>query len=145
MQGTVVLVLAGTQGFHNHAKKDRMFELAARRELPVVLFVAMLDALAFSLFARLSELVPLVGVVAGRCFPGNAALLGCCDVIIATADATIGMGGPAMIEGGGLGVVVPEDVGPISVQEPNGVVDVVVADESEAVQVAGQPAQRGTW
>ncbi|SMD27194.1 carboxyl transferase domain-containing protein [Kibdelosporangium aridum] len=144
-------VLAGTQGFYNHAKKDRMFELAARRKLPVVLFaeggggrpgdtdvplVAMLDAPAFSLFAKLSGLVPLVGVVAGRCFAGNAALLGCCDVIIATADATIGMGGPAMIEGGGLGVVAPEDVGPLSVQEPNGVVDIAVADEAEAVRVA---------
>jgi acetyl-CoA carboxylase carboxyltransferase component len=146
-------VLAGTQGAYNHAKKDRMFELAERRKLPVVLFaeggggrpgdtdiptVASLDAPAFSLFAKLSGLVPLVGVVAGRCFAGNAALLGCCDVIIATADATIGMGGPAMIEGGGLGVVEPEDVGPLSVQVPNGVVDIAVADEAEAVRVAKQ-------
>ncbi|MBE1468174.1 carboxyl transferase domain-containing protein [Kibdelosporangium phytohabitans] len=146
-------VLAGTQGYYNHAKKDRMFELAARRELPVVLFaeggggrpgdtdvqsVALLDAPAFSLFARLSGRVPLVGVAAGRCFAGNAALLGCCDVIIATAGATIGMGGPAMIEGGGLGVVAPEDVGPMSVQVPNGVVDIPVADEAEAVRVAKQ-------
>ncbi|MBP2320533.1 acetyl-CoA carboxylase carboxyltransferase component [Kibdelosporangium banguiense] len=146
-------VLAGTQGAYNHAKKDRMFELAAHRRLPVVLFaeggggrpgdtdiptVAALDVPAFSLFARLSGLVPLVGVVSGRCFAGNAALLGCCDVIIATADATIGMGGPAMIEGGGLGVVAPEDVGPLSVQVPNGVVDIAVADEAEAVRVAKQ-------
>jgi acetyl-CoA carboxylase carboxyltransferase component len=146
-------VLAGTQGAYNHAKKDRMFELAERRRLPVVLFaeggggrpgdtdiptVAGLDVPAFSLFAQLSGLVPLVGVVAGRCFAGNAALLGCCDVIIATADATIGMGGPAMIEGGGLGVVEAEDVGPLSVQVPNGVVDIAVADEAEAVRVAKQ-------
>ncbi|TCO62953.1 carboxyl transferase domain-containing protein [Actinocrispum wychmicini] len=144
-------VLAGTQGVYNHAKKDRMFEIAARRRLPVVLFaeggggrpgdtdvptVAALDAAAFSLFARLSGLVPLVGIVAGRCFAGNAALLGCCDVIIATADANIGMGGPAMIEGGGLGVVTPEEIGPMDVQVPNGVVDIPVADEAEAVRVA---------
>lgn len=144
-------VLAGTQGANNHAKKDRMFTLAARRRLPVVLFaeggggrpgdtdlptVAGLDVPSFHLVAQLSGLVPLVGVVSGRCFAGNAALLGCCDVVIAARDATIGMGGPAMIEGGGLGVYEPEQVGPLSVQVPNGVVDVVVADEAEAVRVA---------
>jgi acetyl-CoA carboxylase carboxyltransferase component len=144
-------VLAGTQGAYNHQKKDRMFQLAAARRLPVVLFaeggggrpgdtdvatVAALDVPAFHLFARLSGLVPLVGVVSGRCFAGNAALLGCCDVIIATADSTIGMGGPAMIEGGGLGRFEPNEVGPLAVQAPNGVVDVPVADEAEAVTVA---------
>jgi acetyl-CoA carboxylase carboxyltransferase component len=144
-------VLAGTQGAYNHAKKDRMFTLAARRNLPVVLFaeggggrpgdtdlptVAGLDVPSFHLFARLSGQVPLVGIASGRCFAGNAALLGCCDVVIATAGATIGMGGPAMIEGGGLGVYAPEEVGPLSVQVPNGVVDIAVADEAEAVAVA---------
>jgi acetyl-CoA carboxylase carboxyltransferase component len=144
-------VLAGTQGAMNHYKKDRMLELADRRRLPVVLFaeggggrpgdtdttsISGLDTMAFHLFARLSGQVPLVGVVAGRCFAGNAALLGCCDVVIATEDANIGMGGPAMIEGGGLGVFAPEEVGPMSVQVPNGVVDVPVADEAEAVHVA---------
>ncbi|MCU1352356.1 MAG: carbamoyl-phosphate synthase large subunit [Acidimicrobiales bacterium] len=146
-------VLAGTQGQQNHRKKDRLFEIIERLRLPVVLFaeggggrpgdtdspvVAGLDCLAFALFGRLSGLVPSVGIAAGRCFAGNAALLGCCDVIIATADASIGMGGPAMIEGGGLGVHRPEDVGPMSVQEPNGVVDIAVADEAEAVAVAKQ-------
>ncbi|ACY97435.1 MULTISPECIES: carboxyl transferase domain-containing protein [Thermomonospora] len=145
------MVLAGTQGAMNHLKKDRMFELAARRRLPVVLFaeggggrpgdtdtptVSGLDTMAFHLFARLSGQVPLVGIAAGRCFAGNAALLGCCDVVIATADANIGMGGPAMIEGGGLGSYTPEQIGPISVQVPNGVVDLPVADEAEAVAVA---------
>ena len=144
-------VLAGTQGARNHAKKDRMFALAAARRLPVVLFaeggggrpgdtdvptVAALDVPAFHLFARLSGLVPLVGIVSGRCFAGNAALLGCCDVVIATANASIGMGGPAMIEGGGLGRYEPDEVGPLSVQVPNGVVDVAVADEAEAVATA---------
>ena len=113
-------VLAGTQGYQNHRKKDRLFELAERSRLPVVFFteggggrpgdtdvpsgVAGLDCMAFHLWGRLSGLVPLVGINSGRCFAGNAAILGCCDVVIATADSTIGMGGPAMIEGGGLGV-----------------------------------------
>ena len=144
-------VLAGTQGMRNHAKKDRLFELAERRRLPVVLFaeggggrpgdvdmpiVAGLDCRAFELFAQLSGLVPLVGVASGYCFAGNAALLGCCDVVIATEDSSIGMGGPAMIEGGGLGVYAPGDVGPIEVQWANGVVDLRAADDAEAVVLA---------
>ncbi|HYI60710.1 MAG TPA: carboxyl transferase domain-containing protein [Acidimicrobiales bacterium] len=144
-------VLAGTQGFQNHRKKDRLFELAAAQHLPVVLFaeggggrpgdtdtttVSGLDCLAFHLFARLSGTVPLVGIASGRCFAGNAALLGCCDVVIASGDATIGMGGPAMVEGGGLGTFPPEAIGPVAVQAANGVVDVVVADDAEAVAVA---------
>ncbi len=146
-------VLAGTQGKKNHAKKDRMFELAQRWKLPVVFFTeggggrpgdtdqissANLIVEAFTLYSQLSGLVPLVGITSGRCFAGNAVLLGCCDVIIATANSTIGMGGPAMIEGGGLGVFKPEEVGPMSVQVPNGVVDIAVADEAEAVRVAKQ-------
>jgi acetyl-CoA carboxylase carboxyltransferase component len=145
-------VLAGTQGVKNHYKKDRLFELAERMQLPIVFFteggggrpgdtdspggVSGLDCLAFLWFAQLSGLVPLVGVNAGYCFAGNAAILGCCDVVIATANSSIGMGGPAMIEGGGLGVFHPDEVGPMHVQVPNGVVDVPVADEAEAVQVA---------
>ena len=144
-------VLAGTQGMRNHLKKDRLFEVAERRRLPVVLFaeggggrpgdvdmpiVAGLDCRAFQLFARLSGLVPLVGIASGYCFAGNAALLGCCDVVIATEDSSIGMGGPAMIEGGGLGAHEPGDVGPIDVQDANGVVDLRVAGDSEAVAQA---------
>jgi acetyl-CoA carboxylase carboxyltransferase component len=146
-------VLAGTQGTKNHYKKDRLFELAERMRLPIVFFteggggrpgdtdaqgVSGLDCLAFLWFAQLSGLVPLVGVNAGYCFAGNAAILGCCDVVIATADSNIGMGGPAMIEGGGLGVFEPTAVGPIDVQRANGVVDIVVADEAEAVRTAKQ-------
>jgi acetyl-CoA carboxylase carboxyltransferase component len=59
-------------------------------------------------------------------------------VVIATVDSNIGMGGPAMIEGGGLGVFAPTEIGPIDVQRANGVVDIVVADEVEAVEVAKQ-------
>jgi acetyl-CoA carboxylase carboxyltransferase component len=144
-------VLAGTQGIRNHAKKDRLFELAEHRRLPVVLFaeggggrpgdvdmpiVAGLDCRAFNLFARLSGLVPLVGIASGNCFAGNAALLGCCDVVIATEDSSIGMGGPAMIEGGGLGSFQPSEVGPIDMQNANGVVDLRVADDRAAVDAA---------
>ena len=144
-------VLAGTQGMRNHQKKDRLFEIAERRRVPVVLFaeggggrpgdvdwphVAGLDCRAFHLFARLSGFVPLIGIAAGYCFAGNAALLGCCDVVIATEDSSIGMGGPAMIEGGGLGVFDPRDVGPIDVQDANGVVDLRVPDEAAAVSAA---------
>ncbi|MYW63421.1 ATP-grasp domain-containing protein [Streptomyces sp. SID8379] len=144
-------VLAGTQGHNNHRKTDRMLHIAEERGLPVVLFaeggggrpgdtdtavIAGLNVPTFQRMARLSGRVPLVGIASGRCFAGNAALLGCCDVIIATPEANIGMGGPAMIEGGGLGVYRPEEIGPLSVQVPNGVVDVPVADEAEAVRVA---------
>ena len=142
------MVLAGTQGMKNHDKKDRLFEVAEQFKLPVVLFaeggggrpgdtdgsgVAGLDCLAFTYFAKLSGLVPTVGITTGRCFAGNAVLLGCCDVIIATEGSNIGIGGPAMIEGGGLGVFTPDEVGPMDVQVPNGVVDIEVADEAEAV------------
>src|SRR2546427_1373212 len=141
-------VLAGTQGMRNHLKKDRLFEGAERRRLPVVLFaeggggrpgdvdmpiVAGLDCPAFALFAGLSGLVPLVGIAAGYFFARNAALLGCCDVVIATEDSSIGMGGPAMIDGGGLGVHEPGEVGPIDVQHANGVVDLRASGDEEAV------------
>ena len=144
-------VLAGTQGMRNHLKKDRLFEIAEKRRLPVVLFaeggggrpgdvdwphVAGLDCRAFNLFAQLSGLVPLVGIASGYCFAGNAALLGCCDVVIATENSSIGMGGPAMIEGGGLGVFEPAEVGPIEIQSANGVVDLRVSDDAEAVAAA---------
>jgi acetyl-CoA carboxylase carboxyltransferase component len=144
-------VLAGTQGLRNHQKKDRLFEVAERRRLPLVLFaeggggrpgdvdmpiVAGLDCRAFNLFAQLSGLVPLVGIAGGYCFAGNAALLGCCDVVIATEDSSIGMGGPAMIEGGGLGVHEPQDVGPIDVQYANGVVDLRVDGDADATAAA---------
>ncbi len=146
-------VLAGTQGQQNHRKKDRMFELIERLRLPVVLFaeggggrpgdtdyavITGLDTMAFALFGRLSGLVPLVGIGSGWCFAGNAALLGCCDVIIATKDASIGMGGPAMIEGGGLGTFRPEEVGPMAIQVPNGVVDLLAEDDADAVALAKQ-------
>ena len=144
-------VLAGTQGGRNHYKQDRMFELANRFRIPVVLFgeggggrpgddstgpgVAF-DTHTFTQFSKLSGLVPLVSVINGRTFAGNTALVACCDVIIATERTTVAMGGPAMIEGGGLGIYTPEEVGPMSFQVPNGVVDILTKDEEEAVDVA---------
>jgi acetyl-CoA carboxylase carboxyltransferase component len=144
-------VMAGTQGVINHRKTDRMLEIAHRRRLPVVLFAeggggrpgdidpntaSALGVTTFAAMGRLSGRVPTVGVASGRCFAGNAALLGCCDVVIATRDANIGMGGPAMIEGGGLGVFRPEEIGPVDVQEPNGVIDLLVEDDAAAVRAA---------
>ena len=141
-------VLAGTQGVMGHKKKDRLFELIERMLLPTVFFaeggggrpgdtdyavVSALETRAFALWGRLSGLVPRIAVVSGRCFAGNAVIAGASDLIVATPEASLGMGGPAMIEGGGLGVVAPDDVGPMSMQVPNGVVDVLAADEAEAV------------
>ena len=144
-------VLAGTQGLRNHQKKDRLLQLAEKWRLPIVFFTeggggrpgdtdvqsaGGLNVTTFHQFARLSGLVPLVGVNSGYCFAGNAALLGCCDVIIATKNSSIGMGGPAMIEGGGLGVFRPQEVGPVAVQAPNGVIDIVAEDEADATAIA---------
>jgi len=144
-------VLAGTQGALGHRKKDRLFELIERMRLPTVFFaeggggrpgdtdypvVSALDTRAFALWAKLAGLVPRIAVVAGRCFAGNAVLAGCSDLIVATENSSLGMGGPAMIEGGGLGKVDPDEVGPIETQAGNGVVDVVAADEAEATAVA---------
>ncbi|MFA9563884.1 MAG: carboxyl transferase domain-containing protein [Acidimicrobiales bacterium] len=145
------MVMAGTQGLAGHHKQDRFFELIKKLRLPVVLFaeggggrpgdtdypvVSGNTVKSFALFAELSGLVPTVGIGSGRCFAGNAALLGCCDVVIATPEANIGMGGPAMIEGGGLGSFRPEDVGPVDVQSPNGVIDLLAADDADAVVLA---------
>jgi acetyl/propionyl-CoA carboxylase alpha subunit/acetyl-CoA carboxylase carboxyltransferase component len=141
-------VFAGTQGQQNHRKTDRLIGVAESGRMPMILFAeggggrpgdtdgGGGSTNTFARFAQLSGLVPMVGITAGRCFAGNASLLGCCDVVIATADSNIGMGGPAMIEGGGLGIYTPEEIGPMSVQVPNGVVDLLVADEAEAVKVA---------
>lgn len=149
-------VLAGTQGYFNHRKKDRMLRIAYEECLPLILFaeggggrpgdvdadgpngvfVAGLDCTTFAMFGGYSGKAPIVGIVSGRCFAGNAALLGCCDVIIAAKNANIGMGGPVMIEGGGLGVFAPEEVGPVDVQTKSGVIDILVEDDAEAVAVA---------
>ncbi|OZI44355.1 acetyl-CoA carboxylase family protein [Bordetella genomosp. 4] len=144
-------VLAGTQGKRNHIKTDRLVERAHRDEMPLVLFaeggggrpgdvdfpfVSGLYQPTFASLAELSGEVPLLGIVSGRCFAGNAAFLGVCDVIIADKRSNIGMAGPAMIEGGGLGIFKPEDVGPAPVQFANGVIDILVENEAEAVAVA---------
>ena len=134
-----------------HRKKDRLFELIERMRLPTVILaeggggrpgdtdyavVSALDTRAFALWARLSGVVPRIAIVNGRCFAGNAVLAGASDLIVATESTALGMGGPAMVSGGGLGDFEPEAIGPLWVQAPNGVVDVAVADEAEAVAVA---------
>lgn len=144
------MVQAATQGMHAHEKKDRLFLLAEQYAIPLVLFaeggggrsgdtdidVACPDSHTFSNMARLSGRVPVVGINNGYCFAGNAALLACCDVIISTKNSNIGMGGPAMVETGGLGAVKATDIGPMSTLSTNGAVDIVVDDEAEAVAVA---------
>ncbi len=144
-------VLAGTQGAIGHRKKDRLFELIERMRLPTVFLaeggggrpgdtdypvVSALDTRAFALWARLSGVVPRIALVAGRCFAGNAVIAGCSDLIVASENVSLGMGGPAMIEGGGLGKVDADAIGPLQMQAGNGVVDVAVADEAEATAVA---------
>lgn len=146
-------VLAGTQGFFNHLKTDRILALAAESRMPVVWYVeggggrpgdvdvegvvvSGLTTTSFRAYAELSGVVPRIGIASGRCFAGNAVFFGCSDVTIATEDANIGLGGPAMIAGGGLGQYRPEDIGPTQVQAANGVVDIVARDEVEATSVA---------
>jgi acetyl/propionyl-CoA carboxylase alpha subunit/acetyl-CoA carboxylase carboxyltransferase component len=142
-------VLAGTQGAYNHRKMDRLIEIAEKWRLPTVFFCEGGGGRpgdtegggyvrGFELWARMSAVAPMIGVTSGRCFAGNASVLGCCDVIIATQGSNIGMGGPAMIEGGGLGIFKPEEIGPVEVQQPNGVIDILAEDEADAVRIAKQ-------
>lgn len=148
-------VLAGTQGYFHHKKIDRLLDVVHRSPLPVVIFAeggggrpndvdafdisfSGLDVPSFYRFAQLSGKVPVIAIVAGRCFAGNAAFPATADVVIATKNSNLGMGGPAMIEGGGLGSFTPEDIGPADIQAANGVIDILVDDEAEAVVAAKQ-------
>jgi acetyl-CoA carboxylase carboxyltransferase component len=145
-------VLAGTQGYFHHRKIDRLLGLAAEGGLPVLMYteggggrpgdtdvlvsMAGLNVPTFHRWAALAGKVPRIAVNHGYCFAGNAALFGAADLRIATEASCIGMAGPAMIEGGGLGSWKPQDIGPVSVHRKNGVVDIVVADEAEATAMA---------
>jgi acetyl-CoA carboxylase carboxyltransferase component len=144
-------VLAGTQGAFGHQKCDRLFDLAGRQRLPLLLWaeggggrpgdvdwpvVAGLHVPTFARLAALAGRVPTIGMVGGRCFAGNAALLGCCDVLLAAEGASIGMGGPAMIEGGGLGRVAADDVGPAAMHAQAGSVDALLADDAAVCAMA---------
>jgi len=146
-------VLAGTQGAMNHRKTDRLLEVVEKEELPLVWFAeggggrpgdtdgggaSGLATPSFASYARLAGLAPKIAIVSGRCFAGNASFAGLSEIIIATKDSNLGMGGPAMIEGGGLGVFAPEEIGPIEVQSANGVVDLVAEDEADATRLAKQ-------
>ena len=148
-------VLAGTQGYFNHKKTDRVLEFAEHWKMPVIWFAeggggrpgdvdggaliaSSLDTTSFTTFARMSGVAPRIAVAAGRCFAGNAAFFGCADITIGVEGANIGMGGPAMIEGGGLGVFAPEDIGPAREQFANGCLDLLVADVAEAARASRQ-------
>ena len=147
-------VLAGTQGYYHHKKLDRILEVAATQQTPVIMYteggggrpgdtdvqtaICWLNVPSFTTWSRLSGVVPKIAVNNGYCFAGNAALFGCADIRIATRTSWIGMAGPAMIEGGGLGVFKPTEIGPIEVQTENGVVDIVADDEAHATQLAKQ-------
>ena len=146
-------VLAGTQGHMNHMKTDRLLEIVESQELPVVWFAeggggrpgdtdgigaSGLATPSFKAFAQLAGLVPKIAVVSGRCFAGNASFAGVSEILICTKGSNIGMGGPAMIEGGGLGVFTPEEIGPMDVQTANGVVDILAEDEADATHLAKQ-------
>jgi acetyl-CoA carboxylase carboxyltransferase component len=144
------LVMAGTQGMRGHRKTDRLIEVVDQLALPTVFFaaggggrpgdtdiplVSALDVTTFAAWARLSGRVPRIAVVDDNCFAGNAVIAGCSDLIVATPRSSLGMGGPAMIAGGGLGDVEAADVGPADVMTANGVIDVLVDDE-DAVATA---------
>ena len=148
-------VLAGTQGLFNHKKTDRILEMAHEWQVPTVFYTeggggrpgdtdaskisgGGLDVMTFATWAQASGVAPRIAVNNGYCFAGNAVLFGCADITIATKDSYIGMGGPAMIEGGGLGAVAPTDVGPMDIQTANGVVDLLAEDEAEATAMAKQ-------
>lgn len=148
-------VLAGTQGLMGHRKTDRFLDVVKRRKLPLICFTeggggrpgdtdlrqaAGLEIPTFHRFGELSGHVPVIAVNAGFCFAGNAAILGCCDTVIATEDSSIGMSGPSMIEGGGLGEHRPEDVGPARELAACGVIDLLVADNRSGG--AGQALSR---
>lgn len=144
-------VLAGTQGVFHHKKLDRALELAAQLKLPVVMYTEggggrpgdtdyelSLNLGSFAAWASLRGLVPMIAVNNGYCFAGNAALFGCADITIATKNSWIGMAGPAMIEGGGMGSYKPTEIGPIDIQSQNGVVDIVAENEADATFIARQ-------
>ena len=148
-------VLAGTQGMRGHDKTDRMVELANDLSLPVIFHAEGAGGRSgggpvgnpddgpagrghpsvrtFEMMAQLSGTVPMIGVTAGWCYAGNASILGLTDIIIATEDSLIAMGGPSTIEGGGMGVFLPEEVGPTSDTVPAGTVDILVKDHDEAI------------
>ncbi|MDC0602764.1 biotin carboxylase [Aliiglaciecola sp.] len=145
-------VLAGTQGYFHHLKLDRIIDIADQKQLPVIMFTeggggrpgdtdittvnSGLQCTTFSRWAGLAGVIPRIAINNGYCFAGNAALFGCADIRIATESSSIGMAGPAMIEGGGLGQYSPQEIGPIEMQAANGVVDIVAKDENHAIQIA---------
>ncbi len=144
-------VYAGTQSAVNHAKTARMFAHAEAHRLPVVCWLDGGGARphdmrvegrgpsdTFVVFARLSGLVPTVGILPGRAFAGQANLAGMCDALIALRSSTMGMAGPPLVEAA-LGLkLTPEEIGPAAVHAASGVIDLLVDDCAEAVAMAKQ-------
>ncbi len=143
-------VMAGTQGVFGHRKTDRLLDKAAELKLATVFLTeggggrpndddfagtmhCALDVKTFSDFAKLRGWGPKITVNSGFCFAGNAALFGAGDIRIATRNSWIGLGGPAMIEAGGLGSHHPRDVGPAPMQAEIGLVDVLVESDADAI------------
>ena len=142
-------VYAGTQSAMNHMKAARMFEHAEKHRLPVICWLdgggarphdMVVEARGatptFVVFARLSGLVPTIGILPGRAFAGQANLAGLCDALIAIEGSSMGMAGPPLVEAA-LGLKLsPEEIGPSSVHVESGVIDILVADEAEAIAAA---------
>lgn len=142
-------VYAGTQSVINHLKLTRMLEHALRWRYPVVMWLdgggartqdlllpARSKATCFTVFGKLSGLVPTVGVVPGNAFAGHANLAGMCDFLIGLKGSALGMGGPPLVESA-LGVKLrPTDIGPAEMHEKSGVYDLVVEDDGAAIEAA---------
>lgn len=142
-------VHAGTQGYVNHLKTDRIYALAAANRWPVVTWLEgggarphdftvshRGDTHTFVNAARLSGLVPTIGIVSGRCFAGNANLAGLCDVLIATEQAVMGMAGPALVQQALGFTPTPEEIGPAQVHVEAGAADALVKDDAAAAALA---------
>ncbi len=144
-------VHAGTQSAVNHIKIDRLFDLAIQQRLPTICWLEgggarphdlnvglRISTQTFVAFAKLSGLVPTIGIVAGRAFAGNANLSGLTDVLIATPQAVLGMAGPPLVEAALGQKLTPEEIGPVDVHLRTGVIDILADDEPAANRLARQ-------
>lgn len=148
-------VMAGTQGMFGHMKTDRLLELAETHHLASIFFTeggggrpndtdfadvlhSGLGVKTFSAFAALKGWGPKITVNSGYCFAGNAAIFGAGDIRIATRNSWIGLGGPAMIEAGGLGRFSPKEIGPAAMHAKTGGLDILVESDSDAAVIARQ-------
>jgi acetyl-CoA carboxylase carboxyltransferase component len=147
-------VWGGTQTAVNHSKIDRIMDLSFRHRWPFVCFAdgggARAQGLAgrgwgqagmsntlgtFDGLATLSGWVPIVSVVSGRSFAGNASIAGFSDVVFATKGSAIGMGGPPLVEAA-LGLkVTPEELAPSEMHEKSGGIDLLIEDDEQGAEL----------